>query len=1132
MMVIFGGSIPLQAQQNNWNLIFTFDRPIGCGYFFDENHGLLGSGIRIETEQPCAIYKTTDGGQTFTPSVVPTSIPGAVTSISMIDSLNGFASIFSSIEYYVDGTFGRSSLWQTTDGGSTWFDPFHLDHVNTEVYAQHGLIQITNWDASESTPPYPVPDPAGGNYSFDSGVTWEQNTNFRRCNGIAFSDSVNGVVTEMNYTSGGGNFWVTTDAGRTWEPTVSDLYESWSVYAMPGQGIYFCANESQPTLNLPSSSINWSTDGGFTWTPRINFSTMHFTGTIDGVGKTLYFQTDTAIYVGDPISYLRGMYRSDDTGATWHFIGGPTNSRDTRFVVTGCLGQVVYAFDQVGGVYKTINGGDGSLIGSFTLNVDTLGWNPSPCGDSVLFTITGSNCLPITIDSVSLAGTTEFFLPSGDTSLPATLTEGDSTQIQLLYLPTKSGRTVSNVTVFGHSGENVVRKVLTIVTRDTLASGLALSEDTARMSAGACTVAEDTILVSNLACPDMVIDSITFPSGEVSLDATLPAQVPGIGSYPLRFIFQPDSAGFDTLKGNLYAHDGRELYDTTFSIIVQSVPEAEQIVLDSTQLAFSTKYCQPILSSIDLLAFGCDSIVFDSVLFSNGNFTLLHTPSVLAPEIGDSVNIEYAPDSDGTASDSIHIFAHGKWGACDTTIFVSASNFSLPQSATLSQNAITLATVACVALSDTLDLGNLGCGELYLDSVMLGDDSEMSISYDTTQLPLQSGNLLPIHITYSPSNGDAKALTLRLTMHTAQRAFDTTVSVSISNNIPADPLVLSTDSLYLFTKYCQPMTVPIKIGNLGCTAMSLDAVTISGDTLNEFTIPDLADSIYPSQWDSTTVTFTPDSAGSREVLVKIHLHNSGQTFDTTLSIIGKNLIAPSPYIPALPTLAAGQVLNIPIMLEPTADTFSIHSYTFQLSFNTDLLTPTGLGFTNTCSAQVLSSKLTPEPGIGCSGTVTLIDTITNTAQLTLPLVYVTANVSLTLDTTTEVTLDSFTTGAEPALGLCSDPTSPFTLAPACGDPYLVDLLGAQPISFSFVGVAPNPASAGNWDVDYITRTSLPTLTLDIYDAAGTRISHTADLETTIGEHHASIPIPNASGDYFLVLGNGREQTARKGSVAK
>ena len=162
-MIIAGWSLPLKAQKNTWNHIFTFDRPIGCGYFFDENHGLLGSGIRLFSNQPCAIFKTTDGGQTFTPSVVPTTIPGAVTSISMIDSLNGFASIFSSISYPNNGTFGRSALWVTTDGGDTWFDPFHLDHVLTSVYAQNGLIQITKWDDAEAFP-YTPPDPYGGDF--------------------------------------------------------------------------------------------------------------------------------------------------------------------------------------------------------------------------------------------------------------------------------------------------------------------------------------------------------------------------------------------------------------------------------------------------------------------------------------------------------------------------------------------------------------------------------------------------------------------------------------------------------------------------------------------------------------------------------------------------------------------------------------------------------------------------------------------------------------------------------------------------------------------------------------------------------------------------------------------------------
>ena len=1126
-------------QPDTWKLIHQFGKPIGCGYFFDKDHGLIGSGVRIGNtpNSPVSIYKTVDGGTTWITCTIPLTIDGAVTSISMIDSLTGYASIFSDYDYDAGRTFGKSGIWKTTDGGDTWTDSLQLDHLVTSVYAQNGLLLFTKWDIYYTNVwtyglRYYVPplDTFGGAYSFDDGKTWT--TNFRRGNGVAFSDSLNGVVTEMNSDLVAENFWSTMDAGRSWQQT-SGQFESWSVYAVPGKRTYFCANESQ--YDIPHTTINWSSDGGRTWGQRAYFPYMQFTGTIAGKGSTLYFQTDTTYYP-DANSFFRGLYRSDDLGMTWHWISGPSNSRDTRFVVTGCSGEVVYAFDPFGGVWKTVDGGDGTMPGgnpadaSFMLSADTIRWTPNPCGDTLSFSAFSTSCVPVTVDSVSIVQATEFLHFAQDTSLPQTLSLNDSARVRLFYAPTHGGQSKSLVRVYGHAGRRIITRDITIITSNALRSGIILSKDSCVLAVDGCGAVADTIYLANLGCSGLVLDSVIMADGEVSITNPLPDSISDNIRYPLEIIFAPDSAGLHTIPAYVFAHAGRWRYDTVISISAQSTRVPLAFRLDSTMLVFSTSYCKPQSLILPFGTTSCDSVEIDSIVFSNSSFSIAGISPALAPRSTDSLTITFLPDSIGPTSGTAHIYGHSSIWPFDTVILLTASNDALRQTLTLSPPSLTLAASACNPLRDSLSISNQGCDLLYLDSI-IAPDSEVMVSYDSILSPLKSNESLPIYLSFIPSDGHTKSLLLRLVLHTPQRTIDTIVVLNLSNALPTNPLALSSDSLSLLTKYCQSVSTSFTITNFGCPIMTVDSVVVENDIRHEFQVERLSmGSIGRQDSSSGIIDFVPDTSGKRTATIKIFTHVGTTEVDTTLTITGKNITAPEPYLPELTNHSAGQTLRVPIMLRPTTDSFSLKSYAFHLRFNTDLLTPYALDFTNTCSRHVIDSALDIEPGNGVSVRVELADPISDTSDLSLPLVYVLDSVAVAVDTITPVVLDTFVTDREPALTLCSIPSQPFHILLACDYP-IFQFMSNGNVTFDLISVSPNPTvQNAAWDLVYDVHEPTVSLAVKLYDASGHEVYRQDDIPNGPGRHSINIPTPIANGDYFLVLRSVSGQQVRKVTV--
>src|SRR5579883_143862 len=329
----------LAATSNaSWQIVYR--SPVGNGfracYFFSEKVGLIAGNLND------GVYKTTNGGQSWSPTKFPRygdgSTPsGLVTQILMTSPAIGWLTcepITDSLHPALPG------LYKTTNGGVSWV-PVLNGHFS-DVYQTSTTLVITGRDEA-----------ATGYISTDGGVSFTPA--IPKTNGVDFVDNNYGVVVAYKQ-----QIWSRTlDGGRTWlSLSATDDIESWSVYAQQGTPNFYTAGEGYPAVQgaIPSS-IRKSTDYGATWQKVSNLQ-FRTTGHIAGFGSTLFVQVCST----DPIDNgFSGIYRSTDGGLAWFPLGGPGNENDTRFAVMGCKGEVIYAFDNAGNVWKTVDGGDGSI---------------------------------------------------------------------------------------------------------------------------------------------------------------------------------------------------------------------------------------------------------------------------------------------------------------------------------------------------------------------------------------------------------------------------------------------------------------------------------------------------------------------------------------------------------------------------------------------------------------------------------------------------------------------------------------------------------------------------------------------------------------------------------------------------
>ncbi len=322
------------------------------------------------------VYKTTDGGLSFTP--LPDFPKAKADYIYFKNSSEGFA---------ITGNAGGYTTFTTSDGGATWthsssnidgkslylgndtFIAYDADY--TMLSTDFGKTWVQQSDAinttkstsgapslhflqviDDSTAVASVGKLSSGVYSgrelvmtTNKGLTWNK---VKDASGTVFTGETFYFVsrdtfffTGTGYKEPGQGGYLkiryTTDGGKTYIDTHTGHYQE------DVREIVFIDKNNAITYSINSSTVNYSTDGGMTWTPVS-------TAGIGGQIEKMQFPAMNSWYA---MTNNKKIFRSTDLGQSWSDITGSIDCGTISFVdastgfVHGCRKEL----------YKTTDGG-------------------------------------------------------------------------------------------------------------------------------------------------------------------------------------------------------------------------------------------------------------------------------------------------------------------------------------------------------------------------------------------------------------------------------------------------------------------------------------------------------------------------------------------------------------------------------------------------------------------------------------------------------------------------------------------------------------------------------------------------------------------------------------------------------
>ena len=332
--------------------------------------------------------------------------PVVISLIHMLDDDQGWAlgSSATDIEH----------ILRTGAAGQTWKDvtpPEPIPGAGVPLkFLPFFLDETTAWgiDIPSAGSGSSMPVPAVVWRTADGGTTWQSSADLRTADlmvegwlpsYMTFVDGQHGWLM-VNVGAGAGHAYVvifrTSDGGVTWE-RVLDPYslDSGSVHVCCQSGLFFASPDvgliPLADNNYVKIVVNWTTDGGASWTASFPPPPPSATGLFDRASCAV---TSTAVLslvdvrLGVRCRVLGGgadedyIYVTADQGGTWTampYPGGDLRFFDER---TGlALGRDIFRTDDAGATWtkiKTVN-----WDGQFSFVSEDLGWAVARSGDAI-----------------------------------------------------------------------------------------------------------------------------------------------------------------------------------------------------------------------------------------------------------------------------------------------------------------------------------------------------------------------------------------------------------------------------------------------------------------------------------------------------------------------------------------------------------------------------------------------------------------------------------------------------------------------------------------------------------------------------------------------------------------------------